>query len=296
MSRHTLRGYRSDLRQFVHFLSSAARADAQGATPPARAPQEIEHLTVRSFLVSLQQRGLKRTSMARKLATLRSFFKYLHRENQVRSNPARLVRPPKRERLLPAFLTVDQTAALMESPQEKDRLSLRDKAVLETFYSTGIRLGELVGLNWEDMDFESGLVRVRGKGKKERIIPIGSRAVRVLRQYLKQRTEAPFTLARSAETERQALFLNRFQRRLSARGVARVVRKYAARTDMAQISPHGLRHSFATHLLEGGADLRAIQELLGHVSIATTQRYTHLNADQLMATYDKSHPRARARK
>jgi integrase/recombinase XerC len=221
------------------------------------------------------------------LAVLRSFFKYLRREGLVKANPASLVSMPRLEKHLPAFLTIDQAAALMESPTGQDRFFLRDRAILETFYSTGIRLSELVELSLEDIDFESGLVRIRGKGKKERIVPIGSKAVVAIKKYLEIR--------RTLHSP-QALFINRSGERLTARSVARVVKRYLSRIGLSEVSPHGLRHSFATHLLEDGADLRAIQELLGHSSIATTQRYTHLNADQLMAIYDKAHPRAKVKK
>lgn len=229
----------------------------------------------------------------------------------MRTNPARLVNTPRVEKRLPHYFTVDQAAALMDSPKRDDSFFLRDRAVLETFYSTGIRLSELVGLNLEDVDFDSGLIRVQGKGKKERIVPIGSKAVEALKKYLESRESADRIGPRAAANHQttavenaqrptgpreymgQALFLSRFGKRLTARSVARMVKKYVLRVGIPQASPHGLRHSFATHLLEGGADLRSIQELLGHSSIATTQRYTHLNADQLMAVYDQAHPRAR---
>jgi integrase/recombinase XerC len=224
--------------------------------------------------------------MTRKLAVLRSFFKYLRREGLLKVNPARLVNIPRQDRLLPSFLTVDQAAALMDSPTSYDRSSLRDKAILETFYSTGIRLSELVELNTEDIDFDSGLARIRGKGKKERIVPIGSKAIEALKKYLGVKSAA----------QGQAIFLNRTGERLTARSVARIAKRYLSRVGLPEVSAHGLRHSFATHLLEEGVDLRSIQELLGHSSIATTQRYTHLNADQLMAIYDKAHPRAKVKK
>ena len=275
---HTLRNYLSDLRQFFYFLEPKIQT--------IQDLQRIDHLGIRSYLADLRRRGLKKSSLARKLAVLRSFFKYLRREGLVKTNPASLVNMPKLEKSLPAFLTVDQAIALMEIPAGQDRFFLRDRAILETFYSTGIRLSELVDINREDIDFESGLVRIRGKGKKERIVPIGSKAIEAIKKYQETR--------RTLHSP-QALFINRSGERLTTRSVARIVKRYLSRLGMPQVGPHGLRHSFATHLLEDGADLRAIQELLGHSSIATTQRYTHLNADQLMSIYDKAHPRARAK-
>ncbi len=295
---HTLRNYLSDLRQFVKFLASqsgdserrggGASEDLHLVLPhgPPHRIDKIDYLGIRSYLVELHRQGLKKSSMARKLAVLRSFFKYLRREGLLKANPAKLVNIPRQDKPLPSFLTVDQATALMDSPTSRDRFSLRDKAILETFYSTGIRLSELVGLNIEDIDFDSGLARIRGKGKKERIVPIGSKAIEAIKKYLEVKGAA----------QGQAIFLNRAGARLTARSVARIVKRYLSRVGLPEASPHGLRHSFATHLLEEGVDLRSIQELLGHSSIATTQRYTHLNADQLMAIYDKAHPRAKMKK
>jgi integrase/recombinase XerC len=293
-SGHTLRNYLSDLRQFLTFLGAHDQAKSEGLSAsggwPARPPQAergaetINHLGIRAYLADLRQQGLKKSSLARKLAVLRSFFKYLRREGLVRANPASLVNMPRLEKSLPTFLTIDQAATLMESPTGQDRFALRDRAILETFYSTGVRLSELVDLRLEDIDFQSGLARIRGKGRKERIIPIGSKAIEAIKKYLE---------TRSMEVRGQSLFINRSGKRLTARSISRIVKRYLGRIGMPEVSPHGLRHSFATHLLEDGADLRAIQELLGHSSIATTQRYTHLNADQLMAIYDKAHPRAK---
>jgi len=283
---HTLRSYLSDLRQFSTFLGISAQSSIGSDAQAIQGLQGIDHLGIRFYLAELRRRGLKKSSLARKLAVLRSFFKYLRREGLVRANPASLVNIPRQEKPLPAFLTIDQAAALMESPTEQDRFFMRDRAILETFYSTGIRLSELAGLNLEDIDLDSGLVRIRGKGKKERIVPIGSKAIEALKKYLE---------IRGVQSNGQALFLNRSGDRLTTRSVERVVKRYTNRMGLPEVSPHGLRHSFATHLLEDGADLRAIQELLGHSSISTTQRYTHLNADQLMSIYDKTHPRARVK-
>jgi integrase/recombinase XerC len=296
---HTLRNYLSDLRQFLKFLGIPAESQEGQGPRKTLDFEKIDHLEIRSYLVELHRQGLKKSSMARKLAVLRSFFKYLRREGLLKANPARLVNIPKKDHPLPAFLTVDQAAALMDSPTSQDRSSLRDKAILETFYSTGIRLSELVGLHLEDIDFDSGLARIRGKGKKERIVPIGSKAIEALKKCLEENPSShrPSQISgKRAFGSAQALFLNRAGGRLTARSVARIVKRYLSRVGLPEASPHGLRHSFATHLLEEGVDLRSIQELLGHSSIATTQRYTHLNADQLMAIYDKAHPRAKMKK
>ncbi|MGH7273317.1 MAG: tyrosine recombinase XerC [Nitrospiria bacterium] len=294
---HTLRNYQSDLNQFLKFMTAPAEAESGIAAWRVRGLEGIDHLGIRSYLADLHRRGLKKAALARKLAVLRSFFKYLRREGLLKGNPARLVSMPRQERPLPAFLTVDEAAALMESPIGGDRFFLRDRAILETFYSTGIRLSELVGLNREDIDFDSGLVRIRGKGKKERIIPIGSQAIGVLKKYLSEGRPRPTRASAPDDpvSEGRALFFNRSGGRLTSRSVARIVKRYATREGIPRVSPHGLRHSFATHLLENGVDLRSIQELLGHSSISTTQRYTHLNADQLMAIYDKAHPRAKTK-
>jgi integrase/recombinase XerC len=289
---HTLKNYEADLRQFFHFLAGSPEAYGDRGSGTASVLKSINHLSIRSYLAELHRRGLKKSSLARKLAVLRSFLKYLCREGTLKANPAKLVSMPRQEKPLPAFLTVDEATALMESPVKGTVFFFRDRAILETFYSTGIRLSELVALNVEDFDFDSGLVRIRGKGKKERIIPIGSQALRALQEYLQEKRGGPSPVDRQVPRGRP-LFSNRGGRRLTARSVARIVNRYIMREKLPRISPHGLRHSFATHLLEGGVDLRSIQELLGHSSIATTQRYIHLNADQLMAIYDKAHPRAK---
>ncbi len=284
-SPHTLRIYASDLNQFRSFAGRkrrSSRNDRQAIEKGIALPDPGE---VRAFLADLHRQGLKKSSLSRKLAVLRSFFKYLRQEGVAEINPARLVSLPRQDRPLPGFMTVDQAIGLMEAPHPGDRFFLRDRAVLETLYSSGIRLAELVALNIDDVDFGSGLVRVKGKGKKERIVPIGSKALDALIRYRSSQRKGSGA----------ALFMNRLGGRLSARGVARIVERYVRRSGLSRLTPHALRHSFATHLLEGGADLRAIQELLGHASIATTQRYTHLNADRLMRVYDESHPRAKGR-
>lgn len=316
-SPHTLKNYSIDLQQFRAFLragglpqpepavSGSIRlttglverpvvSDAERGDTPRRTiePAEIDSLAIRAFVADLHRRGIGRSSIARKLATLRSFFRYLCREGVLAANPAKLVPTPKLPKRLPAHLTVDEVDRLLAPLGEKDAASVRDLAILELFYASGIRLSELTGLDMRDMDIQGGLVRVKGKGGKERIVPVGSKATTALRRYLDRRSELIQGSKRGAP-EQEALFLNRQGGRLSPRSTARILLKYLNRSGLGpKITPHGLRHSYATHLLQAGADLRAIQELLGHSRLSTTQRYTHLNLDHLMEVYDKAHPRA----
>ena len=284
-SAHTVRNYRSDLEQFERFLVPSASAG-----DPAKEPEwtGVDPLKIRVYLAHLQQKGVQKSSIARKLAVLRTFFKYLQREGRVKNNPARLVATPKQEHRLPTFLTVDDALALMEASPGEETASLRNRAILETFYSTGIRLSELVTLDVHDLNPNEGLIRVQGKGRKERIVPIGSKALAAIEAYL---AAVSF---RQYREERRPLFLNRFGKRLTARTVARIVARAGSRLPKApRVTPHALRHSFATHLLDGGADLRVIQELLGHAQLSTTQRYTHVTMDKLIEVYDRAHPRAK---
>ncbi len=282
-SEHTLTNYLNDLRQFQEFLG--ARKHGQDDV------KSIDHRVIRHFLSFLHQRRYKKSSIGRKVASLRAFFRFLHRERVVEVNPAKIVATPKAEKKHPRFLTVDDAFRLMEAPDEKTLQGLRDKAILEVFYASGVRISELAGLNEEDVDLGIGLMKVLGKGKKERIVTLGSHATQAVQNYLKAKEVLP------AEQKKTPMFLNRYGKRLSGRGIRRVVEKYVNQAVISnRISPHGLRHSFATHLLDGGADLRSIQELLGHVSLATTQKYTHLSMDKLMEVYDRTHPRARKKK
>jgi integrase/recombinase XerC len=276
VSPHTERSYRSDLEQLSEFL-----ADTELSA--------VDHQTLRRFIAHLMQRKVHKASIARKLSAVRTFFKYLNREGILTSNPARLVATPRREKRLPAVLTADDALRLMEAPArgktEDHDTALRDRAVLETLYSTGIRAGELIGLNQEDMDRHGNLIRVRGKGRKERIVPIGGKAIEAIDAWC---------ASRNGSAESGAIFTGPSGKRLTARTVQRILENYRKKLGLRQkASPHTLRHSFATHLLESGADLRAIQELLGHANLSTTQRYTHVNLDSLMEVYDKAHPKAR---
>ena len=283
-SGHTIRNYLSDLDQFERFL----RGGIEEVAPVETDWSGIRLDQIRAYLAHLHRQGIRKSSMARKLASLRTFFKYLQREGRVTINPARLAASPRQDKYLPGFLTVDDALALMESRPGGDTASNRDRAILETFYSTGIRLSELVLLNVNDLNPNEGVVRVQGKGRKERIVPIGAKALGAIEIYL---AAVP---VRDYHEDRRPLFMNRAGRRLSSRSVARVVAKAAARLIRPlRVTPHALRHSFATHLLDGGADLRAIQEMLGHARLSTTQRYTHLTTGRLTEVYDLAHPRAR---
>lgn len=284
-SHETVRSYASDLRQFQAFMT-AEYPDAHALDPAT-----VQTESIRAYLHWLDRKREKSTSMARKLASLRSFYRYLQREDMVGLNPAEAIRTPKQPKHLPRVLTKDDAAALMEFPAGQTGSSLRDRALLETLYSTGARVSELVGINLEDLRASEGLVHLRGKGRKERIVPIGDVALRAIQACLAQR---PLLDSRDLTTKRVSspVFRNSRGGRLTTRSVARIVAGYSNRLAGGSVSPHTLRHSFATHLLDEGADLRSIQEMLGHASLSTTQKYTHLATDQLLAVYDKTHPRA----
>jgi integrase/recombinase XerC len=276
VSPQTVRGYLADLEQLSDFLGDKELS-------------AVDHQTLRQFIADLMRRKAKKSSIARKLSAIRSFFRYLNREGILTKNPARLVATPRREKRLPAVLTVDDALRLMDSPHSKNpenhSIVLRDRAVLETLYSTGIRASELIGMNQEDLDRHGNLIRIRGKGRKERIVPIGDKAREAIDAYL---------TCPSRTAEPTAVFTGPSGKRLTARTVQRILENHRKQLGLPQkTSPHTLRHSFATHMLESGADLRSIQELLGHASLSTTQRYTHVNLDSLMEVYDKAHPKAR---
>ena len=279
-SPETLRNYASDLRQLHRFLLSRRLVSS-----PID-PNSLSSDAVRAYLQWLDQKGNKPSSLARKLAAVRSFYRYLSRRGMVNDNPVDGMRTPKQPKLLPRVLTKDDADALMTFPAGLTVWSLRDRALLETLYSTGARVGELVALDIGDVRELEGLVRLQGKGRKERIVPTGEMALDAIRRY---RLSLPLP---SAGVPPRALFCNQRGGRLTSRSVARVVNRYSSRLAGGAVSPHALRHSFATHLLDEGADLRSIQEMLGHASLRTTQRYTHVATDQLLAVYDRAHPRA----
>jgi integrase/recombinase XerC len=281
-SHETVRSYTSDLRQFHTFMTT--EYPAAHALDPATVQTE----SIRAYLHWLDRKREKSTSMARKLASLRSFYRYLQREGMVGLNPAEAIRTPKQPKYLPRVLTKGDAAALMEFPSDQTGGAFRDRALLETLYSTGARVSEVVGINLEDVRASEGLVHLRGKGRKERIVPIGDVALRTIQAYLADSRD----LTTKTKRVSSPVFRNSRGGRLTTRSVARIVARYSNRLAGGSVSPHTLRHSFATHLLDEGADLRSIQEMLGHVSLSTTQKYTHLATDQLLAVYDKSHPRA----
>ena len=291
-SAHTVRAYESDLTQFLSFLSKHV-----GRRRPDLTAGDFEHTNIRAFLGDLHKRGNARASAARKLAAIRTFARYLRREGAIDGDPAALVGTPKREQRLPAHLGESEMSRLLEMPDTSEPLGRRDRAILELFYASGLRLSELVGLGLDDVNVSSRVVRVLGKGGKERIVPFNHSTEDALRAWLKDREAFVSAPAPAAPPRRrrssEPLFLNYQGGRLSTRSVDRLVRKYVAGCSTRfGISPHALRHSFATHLLERGADLRAIQELLGHARLSTTQRYTHVNSAQLLDAYRKAHPKA----
>jgi integrase/recombinase XerC len=280
VSTNTVVAYRDDLQSFVGFLCNDYLTMARDQLDLRR----VDHLAVRAYLAHLARRSLRRSSIARHLSALRSVFKYLMREGAVDANPARGVATPKGEKHLPSVLQTSDVALLLEQPDTTTALGARDRAWLELLYASGLRIGELVGIDVDDVELRARLVKVRGKGSKERIVPFGSKAEEALRAWM---------AVRQVQPEQHALFTNYRGERITARSVRRLFERYVRAAALrAGVSPHTLRHSFATHLLNAGADLRGIQELLGHASLSTTQKYTHLNDWQLIAVYRKSHPRA----
>ncbi len=268
-SEHTILNYKLDLIEFSTFIGRV-KLDT------------VEYVQLRRFLSHLKAKEHKPRTLARKLSTLRSFFKYLQREGVVDENPTKILMSPKLDKPLPKFLTEEEMVAFIEAPKTNKDLGRRDRAILETLYSAGIRVSELVGLNLEDVDFIGNIAKVYGKGKKERIVPIGDKAIAAIKDYVEKRRE-----------KTRAVFLNKNGKRISTRAVIDITKKYIRQTCVNKdISPHVLRHSFATHLLNHGADLRSVQELLGHASLSTTQIYTHVSTDRLKKVYDKAHPRA----
>jgi len=281
-SEHTIKSYREDLFSLVEYLCLDEKR-----TPR---PAEVTPLELRGYISALHDAGYARSTVSRRLASLRSFYRYAQREGLADQNPAKPLRNPRRQRKLPHFLSTDEIARLLAAPNSRDVLGLRDRAILETTYSAGLRVSELVAMNDDDLDFPGGLTRIRGKGRVERLSPLGSFAIRALQRWLKKRSLA---VDQRGDTG-IPVFVNRFGRRLSSRSVARMLEKYLKVTGLdARTTPHTLRHSFATHLVDRGADIRSVQELLGHKSLITTQIYTHLSTANLRATYEKAHPRAR---
>ena len=276
-SPHTIASYRSDLKQFAAFIQAKNLKI-----------EKVDNVVIRGFLAVCYEKKDKKSTIARKLAAIRSFFRFCIQKRWLTDNPAKVVSTPKQDKPVPSFLTEEEMAGFLDLPGSKKPLDLRDKAMLELLYASGLRVSELVGLNLEDLNFTERLIRVRGKGKKERIVPFGRSAENSLRHYLHSRI-----LINKGKIDSQGLFLNYRGERLSSRSVERVVNTNIRRSALKRkISPHSLRHSFASHLLSRGADLRVIQELLGHESLSTTQKYTHLDLSHLLEVYKKSHPRS----
>ncbi|HUR34980.1 MAG TPA: tyrosine recombinase XerC [Vicinamibacterales bacterium] len=305
LSPHTVRAYDSDLSQFIGHVAAAADLKRRELAPDA-----LDRAAIRSFLAQLHAEGLSRSTAARKLAAVRTFLRYLRREGLVDADAGALIATPKREVRMPAHLSEDEMAKMLDAPDDDEPLGRRDHAILELFYASGLRLSELAGLDIDDVNLSGRMVRVLGKGGKQRLVPFNVASARTIRAWLQDReryvrngvadARVPGSRGRdqrtasSSRARREPLFVNYRGGRLTVRSIDRLVRKYAAVTARDGVSPHALRHSFATHLLQRGADLRTIQELLGHSRLSTTQRYTHVNAAQLLAVYKKAHPRARA--
>ena len=286
-SDHTVRCYATDLAHFTTFLLGAENGpNADESDAFSRRLKNVTPVDLRAYLAELRRAEYSRATVARKIATLRSFYKFLARQGEVERNPVKVIRTPRQEKRLPKFLAPSEVQRLLDATRGDDFLSLRDAAMLEILYSTGMRVSELVGGNLEDIDPLGEVVRVRGKGRRERLAPLGSYALRSLERYLASR-------AKIGVQDCKAVFVNRRGQRLSSRSVRRKLGKYLAIAGLdPHVSPHTLRHSFATHMLERGADLRAVQELLGHRSLSTTQIYTHVTAGRLKEVYEAAHPRA----
>lgn len=281
-SPHTLKSYREDLETFADYLS-----EEDGSCPD---PTTLTTVELRSYLAALHDAGYAKTSIARKLASLRSFYRFAQREGWIESNPAKALRNPRKARKLPHFLSTTEIGKLLGAPASDKAMGLRDRAILETLYSAGLRVSELVDLNDGDLDFDQGIVRVRGKGRKERLAPLGSYALNALHAWLAKRHVSD----KEPQGRAAPVFVNRFGTRLTSRSVGRMLEKHLKQAGLDnRTSPHTLRHSFATHLLDSGADIRSVQELLGHKSLETTQIYTHVSTSNLKQAYEKAHPRAR---
>ncbi len=288
---NTCRAYLKDLEEFTHFVTENRPGVGDNSGQEIVADM-IDALTIRSYLAFLHKKN-KRSSIARKLSAVRSFFRFLARHGAARENPVDSILTPKQEKSIPVYLPVDDMFRLLDSIETDTLLGLRNRAMFETLYSCGLRVSELSGLNVEDIDFSNGLIRVLGKGSKERVVPVGTKAISAIKAYRKKlQAEAGPSAAARAPFKNGPLFLNKNKGRLTARSIARILDKLAKSCGLAvPISPHALRHTFATHLLDAGADLRSVQELLGHESLSTTQKYTHVSIDRLMEAYDKAHPR-----
>jgi len=289
VSKHTLKAYIADVEEFNSFLRESDIIKKSDALI------NVEPETIRTYLSHLYRKKVKKVTVNRKIYSLRSFYKYLLRAGKIKNNPAEMVQTAKIEKYMPTFLSVDEMFQLLGAQGDNSVSGLRDHAMLELFYSSGLRLSELAGLNVTDLDFRQALVKLRGKGKKERIVPVGQKALQAIDEYIKKTTE----VRKECDDNlfNNPLFLNARGKRITARSIARIVDAMTVKSGIGRkISPHALRHTFATHLLNAGADLRSIQELLGHESLSTTQKYTAVNINRMMEVYDKAHPRAKREK
>lgn len=297
-SPHTVRSYSADLVQFARYLAAGADENLTADNLPdeeeldcgpiEQAILDTEPLDIRGFLAMMRNSGYSKATVARKLASLRSFYKYLVRVGTVETSPVSVIRTPRQDRRLPKFLDIQQIDALLSTPDTTTLLGSRDRAILETIYSAGLRISELTGLNIEDLDELGEVLRIRGKGRKERLVPLGAKALMAIDSYIE------FRKSELGIEPRGALFINRFGNRLTDRSIRRKFDHYLLEADIdLDMSPHVLRHSFATHMLNAGADLRSVQEMLGHENLSTTQIYTHITSRHLKAEYDKAHPLAR---
>lgn len=284
---NTCRAYAGDLKDFLHFLAKSRVCDAE--RPEQVVPGHVTGLAIRGYLGALHQQKIEKSSVARKLAALRTFFRFLEKREVTAGNPTAGILSPKTGRKIPAYLSVDDMFRLLDTITGDTLLELRNRAIFETIYSTGIRVSEAAGLDINHIDFAEGIARVFGKGDKERVVPVGDKALRSLNHYRRKLFEET-----GIDTGRGPLFLNKNKGRLTARSMDRSLKQTAARCGLTvPLSPHALRHSFATHMLDGGADLRTVQEILGHKSLSTTQKYTHVTIDKLMEVYDNAHPRGK---
>jgi integrase/recombinase XerC len=287
-SSHTCRAYRKDLQDFFCFiLKSRTSGRAHHTQKSTAAFEQVDGIMIRGYLSFLHRRN-KKSTIARKLSSIRSFFKFLVKKGTISENPAEFVLTPKQDKTIPVYLSVDEMFRLLDSIQTDTLMGMRNRAIFEALYSSGIRVSELAEMNFSDVDFSAAVVRVFGKGSKQRIVPIGKKALAAIKSYRTQLHRQ----AGIAASGNGPLFLNRFKKRLSSRSIGRILKKLVDAVGLlTPVSPHALRHTFATHMLDAGADLRVVQELLGHQSLSTTQKYTHVSIDRLMETYDRAHPR-----
>lgn len=284
-SEHTKIAYQKDLTQFILFA-----ANVRGKPPEQLKPEDVDYRLVRQYLAWLTQQGCQKATLARKLAALRSFFRYLNQEQITDNNPVSMIKTPKQDKRLPSFLYYEEVEQLLNAPDEQTSLGIRDKALLEFLYSSGVRVSEAAALKVGDLELSLGYVRITGKGSKERIVPFGSKAARALERYLRQARPG---LVAKTKSDRDALFVNSRGGPLTVRGIRYIINNYIKQLALEKkVSPHTLRHSFATHMLDRGADLRVVQELLGHVSLSTTQIYTHVTKQRIKNIYQETHPRA----